>query len=106
MDSEIKAKWLEALRSGKYAQGSGALRNYNNAYCCLGVLCDIIEPAAWSRVAWSTHYEYEGNYARSLSPSIKWKSGISANTETLLTEMNDIDKLSFNEIANWIEASL
>jgi len=38
---EIKTKWLEALRSGKYEQGAGHLCK-NDKYCCLGVLCDII----------------------------------------------------------------
>lgn len=27
IDPEIKAKWLEALRSGRYVQGIGTLRN-------------------------------------------------------------------------------
>lgn len=39
---EIKNKWLEALRSGKYKKGSGRLRDEKNNYCCLGVLCDIM----------------------------------------------------------------
>lgn len=41
MNPEVKAKWLAALRSGKYAQGAGKLRTVNNEYCCLGVLCDV-----------------------------------------------------------------
>lgn len=40
MNPEIKRKWLEALRSGEYNQGSGALRK-NGKFCCLGVLCDL-----------------------------------------------------------------
>lgn len=40
MNQEIKTKWLEALRSGNYKQGTGNLRRGIN-YCCLGVLCDI-----------------------------------------------------------------
>jgi hypothetical protein len=42
MNAEIKTKWLQALRSGEYKQGIGALHNVaGNSYCCLGVLCDI-----------------------------------------------------------------
>ena len=37
---EIKALWLEALRSGEYTQGRFVLRE-QNSYCCLGVLCDL-----------------------------------------------------------------
>jgi hypothetical protein len=37
---DMAMKWVEALRSGKYSQGTGALNN-GNKYCCLGVLCEI-----------------------------------------------------------------
>lgn len=40
MNPEVKAKWLEALRSGKYKQGKEFLKR-GNKFCCLGVLCDI-----------------------------------------------------------------
>ena len=40
MNSEVKQKWIDALRSGKYEQCSGKLRGANG-YCCLGVLCDL-----------------------------------------------------------------
>lgn len=35
--------WLDALRSGDYQQGSGSLRPSQDAYCCLGVLCDVYQ---------------------------------------------------------------
>lgn len=39
---EIKAKWLEALKSGKYKQGFSELHTKtDNSYCCLGVLAKI-----------------------------------------------------------------
>lgn len=41
MDADIKRQWVEALRSGKYQQGAGQLRQYDT-YCCLGVLCDVL----------------------------------------------------------------
>jgi hypothetical protein len=48
MDPKIKAKWIEALRSGEYKQAikglrveiHGEERPFN--YCCLGVLCDVL----------------------------------------------------------------
>ena len=40
MNEDIKKKWLEALRSGKYQQGTGFLQK-EGRYCCLGVLCDL-----------------------------------------------------------------
>ena len=41
MDSTIKEKWLAALRSGKYKQGTNELRTNESKFCCLGVLCDV-----------------------------------------------------------------
>lgn len=39
---EIKAKWLEALKSGKYKQGFSELyTETDNSYCCIGVLAKI-----------------------------------------------------------------
>lgn len=48
MDPEVKARWVAALRSGDYEQGAHALRTNDNRYCCLGVLCDVVDPAGWS----------------------------------------------------------
>jgi hypothetical protein len=46
--SEIKLKWVEALRSGDYAQAKGSLKDDLDpddptkiGYCCLGVLCEL-----------------------------------------------------------------
>lgn len=35
------AEWIKSLGSGKYNQGTQFLRDKNDKYCCLGVLCDI-----------------------------------------------------------------
>ena len=40
MNPEIKAKWIEALRSGKYRQTKEYLKR-GDKYCCLGVLCEV-----------------------------------------------------------------
>ncbi len=40
MKSEIKTKWVEALRSGQYKQGKNRLRD-GDCFCCLGVLTDL-----------------------------------------------------------------
>jgi len=42
--TDLQKNWLAALRSGKYKQGTGFLRDKNDGYCCLGVLCDV---AGW-----------------------------------------------------------
>ena len=53
MNPEVKQKWIDALRSGDYEQGSEKLRGVNG-YCCLGVLCDI-----YSR-EYDTQWEFRG----------------------------------------------
>jgi hypothetical protein len=42
MDTQVKQRWLEALRSGEYKKARGRLHNTRNGtHCCLGVL-DIV----------------------------------------------------------------
>jgi hypothetical protein len=38
---KFKAKWVKALRSGKYKQGQAALNPTEGHYCCLGVACVV-----------------------------------------------------------------
>lgn len=52
MKPEIKADWLNRLRSGEYAQGRGSLRTEGDPesgepdrYCCLGILCEVAADA-------------------------------------------------------------
>lgn len=87
MDATLKAKWVEALRSGKYEQGPHKLHNKdNNTYCCLGVLCVLAgkEPDA---------EEY------------KWLDRITNNYGPFV-RMNDDEGKSFLEIAAHIEANI
>jgi hypothetical protein len=45
MRKSVKTRWLDALKSGEYEQGTGSLMfeddSYGSRYCCLGVLLDI-----------------------------------------------------------------
>ena len=45
MRKEVMKKWVKALRSGKFNQGTGTLKQYNSKgqpqHCCLGVLCEL-----------------------------------------------------------------
>lgn len=45
----VRRKWIAALRSGEYKQGTGMLRRRHKVYsedrvghCCLGVLCEVL----------------------------------------------------------------
>ncbi len=48
MNKTLMKKWAKALRSGKYKQGRHSLRNKNDTFCCLGVLCDISGMGEWT----------------------------------------------------------
>lgn len=102
MDTELKTKWLEALRSGKYKQGKHLLRSVHDQFCCLGVLCDVIDPTLWTRDG-ERRYSYDG-YAAVLPTSIERLAKIGRRTDTLIA-MNDSGK-PFTEIADYIEKEL
>lgn len=65
MNSKIKEAWVDALRSGKYEQGSERLRSVSG-YCCLGVLCDIYAQEH------NTEWEFRGNEETNLQPMDYW----------------------------------
>lgn len=52
MNPEIKAKWVQALRSGEYKQGVGRLRSLGDEFCCLGVLTDLAVKEGVEGVEW------------------------------------------------------
>lgn len=47
-NKEAIRTWVEALRSGRYEQAVGALRDDADRYCCLGVACDVSGIGAWA----------------------------------------------------------
>ena len=65
MNPEVKQKWIGALRSGKYEQGSEKLRSVSG-YCCLGVLCDLYAQEH------NTEWEFRGNEETNLQPQDYW----------------------------------
>lgn len=109
MHAELKAKWLEALRSGKYDQTTGQLRD-GNCFCCLGVLCDVFNPNGWEGVTGTREWSYgegpdEQHEVGVLPHDFKVTYGIGGDVESRLIEMND-DGQTFSQIANYIEAKL
>ena len=121
MDKALKAKWLEALRSGRYKQGKFRLRNNRDEFCCLGVLCDISGEGEWTHTC-DISGEGEWTHTRCKGYSY-WKEGKEADVnvlplfvsnfanltdveEEVLIDKNDGDGLSFKEIADWIEENI
>ncbi len=111
MNKELKKKWLKALRSGKYKQGKGALKREINqkkecAFCCLGVLCDIIDNTKWRTERTVYEYNNNGEVVSGVLPiSLTSKYNIDVLQTNKLIDMNDIKNLDFNEIADYIESN-
>lgn len=116
MNSEIKAKWIEALRSGKYQQGQDVLKNTSSeraCFCCLGVLCDISNLGAWDESAYVINEDWQDSFlpadvrvwAGLQTHLDKNKNVLDGTPEHILTVMNDSGAL-FPDIADWIEANL
>lgn len=116
MNPEVKAKWLAALRSGEYTQGTGTLRDEFDNFCCLGVLCAIavkdgleIDVAApGENGAWS--YDGEEWF---LPPKVSYWAGMDKNDPriavsgyTRVSDLNDDAGMTFEQIADVIEVEL
>lgn len=39
--TDLQRAWIDELRSGKYEQGQGFLKDKHDRYCCLGILCEL-----------------------------------------------------------------
>jgi hypothetical protein len=77
-------KWIEALRSGAYAQGLGSLYVTpegcgERQYCCLGVLQQIA-PASYHR---------RPGYRGYVTPALARACGLTAGRQAALAAMND-----------------
>jgi hypothetical protein len=104
MDAELKAKWIAALRSGDYKKGRVSLRSEENRYCCLGVLCEVMNvQVPIVKSGFPLLDAYGPLYDR-----VKSTVGEEAMAE--LWKLNDgVDhrrEHSFPEIADYIEANL
>jgi hypothetical protein len=107
---EDKTLWLEALRSGKYSQAFGFLkvnRQGKYHYCCIGVLLDLVADkyhiAETEKVTDPSVKQFDGDNA-ALTENLKKTVGLKADIVPVLYSMNDFDKLTFSQIADWIEA--
>jgi hypothetical protein len=108
VDQELKRKWVEALRSGKYQQTQGLLNRTIPSegkpagMCCLGVLCDVIDPEGWVVVDSMTkgfrNSDTTGYLPEDLSEDLDGR-------DILLAHRNDAGA-TFEELADYIEANL
>ena len=116
MNKELKQKWIDALRSGKYTQGRGVLRSRTNSFCCLGVLLDISGKGEWKGDGDSTYdfvvkdafFDEEWPHWSTISTELEAAgrriTGLSQEQESRLIELNDRVGASFSQIAEWVES--
>lgn len=129
MNPGIKARWVEALRSGEYKQGAGCLRTTDDCFCCLGVLADLyvkekgvewVAPQGGQPSSYSIHMQggvlpvevaewadlRDKAGVIDICPCVEVTlPGYTQPTYECLTGLND-NGVPFSEIANKIEASL
>lgn len=50
MNKEHVREWVDALRSGKYRQARGQLRDDEGKMCCLGLACELSGTGEWQEL--------------------------------------------------------
>jgi hypothetical protein len=111
-------KWVDALRSGDYKQGTGRLKSENNTYCCLGVACEISELGKWENedgignIDFPLYLTDNDKPAECYLPApVRDWLGLDSADPTVnfneeqepLTELNDSHEITFEGIARDIE---
>lgn len=103
---EVRRRWTEALRSGEYQQGIRFL-NKDGRFCCLGVLCEVSGVHKKRHPDGETMYE---GWTCILPGSMVEAAGLCSNLGDLglngspsLTELNDSNDFTFDEIADVID---
>jgi hypothetical protein len=122
-------RWIKALRSGDYNQCKQSLGKYNaatkeDAFCCLGVLCNVEGFEATqekralhnSRLHKLTFHNPKGNkpatndwghHYNEAYGVPKWsKSGLSESQQSHLINMNDTHGKTFDQIAVYLETKV
>lgn len=108
MKKDVKELWLAALRSGKYTQTRGRLERTEGSvgfgpyvndpvgFCCLGVLCEVAKEAG-------VITDYSADAAMVPGTVQRW-AGLSGSGQNTLIQKNDSARLTFEQIADYIEA--
>ena len=101
MKPDIKKLYIEELESGKYKQGFGKNRNESKdgtvLWCAFGVLThlwvinNLITPEVFRRSDWSDLCQW---------------AGISNEDITSIALKNDRERLTFSEIAEYVEENM
>lgn len=100
---QARKRWVKALRSGYFKQGSDMLKYETNdgpELCALGVLAELVEPNGWGIVP--LRMKPHNGDCHNISESVRAAAGLSVVDVQIIREMNDGGS-DFNAIALWIE---
>lgn len=127
MNPDVRARWVAALRSGRYARGTGRLRQTDTTgtqlHCCLGVLCELavedgVIDATSTPIGFSSITRFGGGDGWStavLPPAVQAWAGVASCDPTVvgndgvrvgLSTINDSNRYEFDGIADLIESQL
>jgi hypothetical protein len=110
VNKKIKAKWVAALRSGEYKKGNFQLRNNDDEFCCLGVLCNLHAQAHPEIAALQQYEDAYMNQQAFLPFSVMiWAELKEVNPfvkNLSLSQFNDESNLNFKQIALLIDKNL
>ena len=90
LDKDKKKRWIKALRSGKYKQGTERLKPTQDTFCCLGVAKEI-------GLCENSKHRPTQLVSPNFLPTFIQKE---------LAHFNDCEEWSFKQIANWINKHL
>ena len=100
-----KEQWLKDLRSGEFEQGRGKLCSEERQYCCLGVLAERVAVKK-ELIGYKYHYTFSDNECAMPWAGMVPDNIIDDDAMVYLVRMNDNDRNTFDEIADWIEANV
>lgn len=110
--NEMMKKWIAALRSGEFKQGTAVLCDKDHRYCCLGVAAVVLGAEFVQNEGYGDCFvipDSDGDTGTDwrsgeLPSTMRDELGITAKEQRELIELNDSYRESFTFIANWLEA--
>lgn len=128
MDANFKPLWTEALRSGRFTQGSAmlAIVDPEPKHCCLGVACEVFMELHPDLMTFKINttlggktftfnpdnrseedLRFDGHSETVVLPSVLADYlEITPEQQDSLVGMNDDEGKNFLEIADWIDENL
>lgn len=114
--TDFLQRWAAALRSGKYTQTRGALRQSDDRFCANGVACALIPEFMWETtiIHGATFYSpvvpglgpWRGELHDLIYQELTRRTGVPSSVFTAVEQLNDHQRLTFAEIAAYLEERL